>query len=139
MTKTSYAENNIFTNKQLNVVCDTFLKAIVDKFTSGGEEGDDVIYRAFILSGRASAMLQDAVYDGIKNIVFQTSNPDIFEYLKVNIFRFFDCKTIAFADRIILYPLGFYFEIWFSPDPMTELEISNIYLQHIDFIPEETL
>lgn len=139
MTKTAYTDNAIFNNPQLNAICDDFLQKLVDKFASGEPGGEIEIYSTFILSGRAAAIIQGEVYPGATNITFETSSEIIFQYLQGHIEEFYNCNAIALADRILFYPFGFYFEIWFSPTPMVELEFENIYVQETSKIPLATL
>jgi hypothetical protein len=141
MTTTSYTDNSIFENAQVNAICDYIFTSLVEAFPP--ETGDPInnfVYHGVILSGRAAAILQGATIVDIKNLIFQVSDPDIISYLRNNLSKLFNCKQIDFKERILFYPLDYHFEIWITEGAdMYPTEESRIQVQTSSNIPTETL
>ena len=140
MTPTSYTDHTIFDNPQVNSICDYIFAKLVAQFPPDVSDlENDFIYKGFILSGRGAAIMQGASGILLENIIFQTYQEEIYRYLKTNLADIFKCPVIIFKERILCYPLGFYFEIWWSDDPLNETLNSGIYIQQTASIPSETL
>lgn len=140
MDTASYKDNSIFENEQINAICDILFEKLVIQFPPDISDVDnDYVYKGIILSGRGAAILQGATATDLKNIIFQTYQTEIYTYLKTALAEIFKCPVIVFNERILFYPFGHYFEIWWSSDPLEEKLHSGIYIQQTASIPNITL
>jgi hypothetical protein len=138
----SYTSDTIFGDARINAVCDFLVKKLFEQFPPGEGDDADYIYQRVILSGRAAALLHDDSDGEIRNITFITDVADIYKWCVENISSlFFDCRAIAFTDRILFNPDSYYFELWFSSEELKD-SVSvgdNVYIQELISIPEDTL
>lgn len=135
----SYQSQNIFSDPKLNAICDLILKQLFDTFPATELLDPNYVYVSFILSGKAAAIVQGETSSAVKNIVFQTSNIDFYNFCQSTLPTIlFNCKMIAFKENILLYPLDYFFEIWLS-DTIEPILVNNIYVQQLLSIPEESL
>lgn len=135
-----YQTNEIFQDKKANQVCDMLFDKLVERFPADVSDPDnDFIFKGFILSGRGAAILQGTTATDLNNIVFQTYQEEVYKYLQTALGDIFKCQAIAFKERILFYYLGFYFEIWWSADPLNEVLVDDIYVQLTASIPAATL
>lgn len=140
MSPTAYKDNEIFANTQQNVMCDLLFAKLVAQFPPAEDDTENIyVFEGVLLTGKASAILQEGADAPISNIVFQTNKEDIYKYLLDNIKTIFNCKIVKFQERILFYPRDFYFEIWYTPVLLKPTEKNGIQAQYIAFIPEETL
>lgn len=135
-----YQLNEIFENPTVNQLCDLIFSKLLEKFPAqSSDPTNDFLYKGFILSGRAAAILQGETNIPLNNIVFETYQTEIYKYLQVVLPSTFKSSVIAFKERILFYYAGLYFEFWWSEDPLNEIEISGIYVQTLSNIPSPTL
>jgi hypothetical protein len=136
----SYTSENIF-EPRINAICDRIYSLLYEFLPPEESEAEDYIYLAFVLSGKAAAILQGETAEPINNIVFETSNETLFAWCKANLAeKLGNCRRIIFKERILIYPNDYIFEILFSATALDpELHATNIYLNNILNIPEETL
>jgi serine/threonine-protein kinase RIO1 len=135
-----YQTKEIFQDKKVNQICDLLFDKLVEQFPKDlSDPSNDYIYKGFILSGRAAAILQGTTATDLNNIVFQTHHVNIYKYLQTGLADIFKCPVIVFKERILFYYLGFYFEIWWSEPLLTEVLVDDIYVQLTANIPAATL
>jgi hypothetical protein len=139
MTSNSYTEETIFRDRRINGIIDMMFAKLVEHFPPEGTDTEnDFVFKQIILSGKAAEVIQNPKSQPAKAIIFETSNDDIYEYLFLNLKKIYNCKVIAFKERILFYPQDFYFEIW-KAETLNQVEENGIWLQHINDIPEEML
>ena len=141
MNSTSYTDNEIFANPQINAIIDLLFQKLEIQFPAGdSDRNNNFLFQGLILSGKAANILQGATDEPVNNIVFETFNIDIYDYF----IRFIDedfpnSNSIKFKDRILFYPYGHFFEIWFAKTTLSPVSTNGIYIQSKNNIPEETL
>lgn len=140
MKTTSYTDNAIFENHQVNAICDLLFTKLVEQFPPDVSDPDnDYVYKGIILSGNGAKILNGGTATPLQNIVFECDEPVIFEGLPKYITNILKCKMIVLKNRILFYPFDFYFEIWFAPSGNKESLVNDIYVQQTAFINPETL
>jgi hypothetical protein len=140
MTTTSYTDNSIFENKQINALCDLLFTTLVQQFPPAVDDPNNYyIYKGVVLSGTAAKILNGDTPEDLKNIVFECDQLDVFEFLQAAIQKNLTGKIIKFKNRIFIYPFDYYFEIWYKSDGNKEIENSGIYIQETAFINPETI
>lgn len=140
MTTTSYTDNNIFENKQVNAICDLLFTKLVEKFPPTPSDASNFkVYKGVILSGDGAKILNGGSVKELKNIVFECDQLDIFKYLSYNIQNILPGKSIKFQNRILAYPFDKYIEIWFKSSENKPNLQSDIFVQLTAFINPETL
>jgi len=140
MEPNSYQTNLIFEDAKANEICDILFSKLVEKFPpSIADPDNDYVYKGFILSGKCAAIMQGTTPVPVSNVVFQTYQSEIYQYLQTALSDIFKCQVIAFKERILFYHLDIFFEVWWSDDPLNEIENSNIFIQNITSIPAQTL
>lgn len=136
MNTSSYTDNTIFTNNQINAICDFIFLKLTEEFPpEGADTENDFVFEHFILSGRASKQKQRLSDVPVKNIIFQCDNNTIYEWFALNYQNIFEGKGMIFKERIILYPFGYYFEIWFSNTALNPITSTGINIQNVKDIP----
>ena len=137
----SYTSENIFSDTRINALCDRIYAVMYEALPPTEAQPEDYIYLAFVLSGRSAAILQGETAAPINNIVFETSNETLFAWCSQNLAeKLGNCRRISFKERILLYPNGYYVEVLFSDTALDLVTYeTNIYLNNISIIPEETL
>lgn len=137
----SYTTENIFSDPRINALCDRIYEVMYEALPPTEVQPEDYIYLAFALSGKAAAILQEAAAAPVNNVVFQTSNETLFAWCSQNLAeKLGNCRRISYKERIFLYPNGYYVEILFSEAALDLVNhATNIYLNNISVIPEETL
>lgn len=140
MNTTSYTDNTIFENQQVNALCDLLFTKLVAQFPpAAGDPNNFYIYKGIILSGNGAKIMNGATPSNLKNIVFECDQLDVFEFLMAKIQKILPGKTIKFKNRILAYPFDHHFEIWYNPTLNKETLNSGIYVQLTAFINPETL
>jgi hypothetical protein len=141
MRPTSYTENTIFENPQVNALCDLLFIKLVAQFPPEGLDSNNYyIYKGIILSGNGAKIMNGETATNLKNIVFECDKLTVFQFLTANIHKIFPGKSIKFKNRILAYPFDdYYFEIWYNPTLNKEILNSGIYVQQTAFINPETL
>lgn len=135
MTTTAYFDNQIFTDNRINQICDLIFQKLVQRFPPVAPDlKNDFVYEHFILSGQAAETLQEPKITPIKNIIFQTDNLEIYNFLVQNYKTILNAAGIVFKERILLYPLEFFFEIWYTPNDLDVLQSNGIIVQNIESI-----
>ena len=136
MNITSYTDNQIFTNNQINALCDLLFSKLVDAFPPVGLDVDnDYVYQGIILSGKAAEITQNPKVEAANNIIFQTDNAALYKFVQDNFKTIFNCSGIVFQERTLFYPFDYYFEVWYDPTALHPVVSNNVYMQDIDFIP----
>ncbi|MFY0481478.1 hypothetical protein ACI6PS_02635 [Flavobacterium sp. PLA-1-15] len=140
MSYNKYQVNNIFAEPRLNAISDFIIEKLMEKFPkSEDEEFNENILEGFILSGKASAILQGDL-GSINNVVFVTNKTQIYNWLIENIGKVLRCKQISFKKRILFYPHpDLYFEVWLMETDLEIIPINEINIQILSQIPIETL
>lgn len=132
---TKFVDNNIFKDRAVNVIIDRMYTVVQDHFET--EEPELLVANHLLLSGRAAAVMQEEEYDEINNVVFQTDNQDIFDYLAASAATVFGgARCLAMKNRLLVYPAGFFMEIWFSEDAVDPKTFENVKIQFLPIIPE---
>lgn len=140
MVPNSYQTREIFEDTKANQICDMLFTKLVEQFPPNISDVDnDTIYKGIILSGRAAAIYQGEPNIDLVNIVFQTYQEEVYQYLQKALGNIFNCQVMCFKERILWYPYGYYFEIWWSEAPLQEQLVNGIYMQNLLSIPTETL
>jgi len=135
----SYTSDTIINDKRANQIIDLIFEKLVEKFPpTKGDPDNFFVKKGFVLSGKASKMLQESLTGEIKNIIFETDKVEIYDYLIKNIDSFFKMNTILFQERILIYPFNIYIEIW-KCDEVKAIAYNSIYVQDVTFIPTEAL
>lgn len=131
----SYVTDTIFEDTRLNALIDKIYNEMYAQFPPS--ESDDVRYieKTFLLSGRAADILQGATAQPIKNIVFQTKNETFYNFCKIELPKIFQCKAVFFKERILIYPLDYFFEIWLTAPEV----VLTLVIQGTNFILDESL
>ncbi len=126
----SYVENTIFDNNNVNFVIDKILTFLTKEFGR--------IEQSIILSGRASAFLQEETTEVPNQVILITNHTALFEYLTKIPLSSIDCTgTVFFKNRLLFYFSDFYLEIWFTDEIGLEVVWeSNIACQNYSQIPE---
>jgi hypothetical protein len=136
MNTTAYTDNAIFQNNQINAIIDLLFLKITEQFPAVNPDvANDAVFQHIILSGNAALIIQNPKIESLKNIIFQCDNQVIYDWIALNYQNIFNCSGMIFRERIIFYPFGFYFEIWFSSINLNPIVAQNITIQHIDSIP----
>jgi hypothetical protein len=135
----SYTSDTIINDKRANQIIDLIFEKLVEKFPpTGGDPDNFFVKKGFVLSGKASKMLQESTTGEIKNIIFETDKPAIYDFLTKKIDSFFKMNTILFQERILIYPFNIYIEIW-KCDEVKAIAYNSIFVQDVTFIPTEAL
>lgn len=136
----SYIDQEIFQDNRINSICDLIYQELYAAFPPTESQDPNYIYLAFLLSGRAGAILQGATEQPILNVIFETNNTILYDWCKTVLpSKLAQCKYINFKERMLLYPQDLFFEIWFSETLDAQNYSGNIYSQKTSLIPEETL
>jgi len=133
-----FQTDNIFANASLNYLCDRIYELIEANFPPGESGDPQAVKKNFLLTGRAADIIQGATAQPINNLIFITDESAYFKFCQSKLAELLQCQSIVLKDRILLYPLGFYFEIWFSETTTTNTMVGTIYYQINTQIPTET-
>ncbi len=140
----SYKSEHIFQDDRINSLIDYMFDKIIEAFPPPleSEEGNDHVLAHVVLSGRCAGIMQGEDPQDTKNIMFETDKPEFYLWCAKNLGRIFDCQLIAYKERLLFYPRGYFFELWYTDEDnlyAIKTEDSEIFVQHIDNIPEQTL
>jgi hypothetical protein len=132
---TKFVDNTIFKDREVNVFCDKIYTALQNHFD--GIEPEVIIVNHFLLSGRVAAIIQGEEYDEVNNIIFQTDEVAVYEWLIQNLpAAFSGAKSLALKNRILIYGAAFIMEVWFSETTLDPKTFENIKVQFKPAIPE---
>lgn len=136
----SYVTDTIFEDTRLNALIDKIYDEMYARFPATESEDVRYIEKTFLLSGRAADILQGATVQPIKNIVFQTKNEILYNFCKNELPKIFQCKAVFFKERILVYPLDYFFEVWLNApeDSLTLVVQGTNFILDESLIPEET-
>lgn len=141
MSYDSYQLRSIFDEPRLNAMSDFLIDNLLEAFPkSPDEEENEFVLKGFVLSGKASAILQGRT-GSISNVTFQTDKAEIYKWCLENLgSKLFKCKQISFKNRILFYPHpDLYFELWWTPIGLRPMVAETIFIQPLSEIPIETL
>ncbi len=130
-----FVDNTIFKDRTVNVFIDKMYTMIQDYFET--ENPALSIVNRLVLSGRAAAIMQGEEFEEVNNVVFQTDNSEVFTYIAKSAQTVFDgARCLVLKNRILIYPEGFFMEIWFSEEANDPKTFENIRIQFLPIIPE---
>lgn len=126
----SYSSGKIFEDSQVNALLDRLMYELLQ--ASGLASLDDKI----CLTGRAASILQGGPVGECKNIILITADHSLFNVVWKQLPKSIDSQgSVFFKERTLFYFDKIYIEIWYTPDTVTSVAYSGIYLQQINKIP----
>lgn len=131
-----YVTNQIFTDNRLNLIADRLFFYLDREFTL------DAIKLNFILTGKASIILQGEMAAPSTNFVFTTNNQMLYSFLLLHINDFMKAKTVLkFKERILLDFEFCQVEIWFKLGGYTSINYDGtaIYIEDFNKIDKKLL
>ena len=131
-----YVTNQIFTDNRLNLIADRLFFYLDKEFTL------EAILSNFILTGKASAILQGKMAAPSTNFVFTTNDEILYGFLLLNINDFMKAKTVLkFKERILLDFDFCQLEIWFKSGGYASIDYdsTSIYIEEFNKIDQKLL
>ncbi|WP_339836407.1 hypothetical protein [uncultured Flavobacterium sp.] len=132
----SYLSEKVFVDNQVNTIADKLVYFLTEAFNI------DYVDTDFCLTGSSAFILQDTERGEALNVVFATSNKDMYDYLAKNINKLVQPKNvIKFKERLLIEFDFAKMEIWKFSESITLVGYgkSSVKLQQKETIPENLL
>lgn len=108
MAYDKYTTETVFTNQNINAVCNSILQFLIDEFTLSEIE------TKFCLSGTVAKIIQGATTEEITVIPYVTKDLNIFSFCSNKLPKLINASAVKLNDRVQLNYNGFYFEVWYE-------------------------
>ena len=135
----SYLTPGIFADAKVNALADKLIYLLKEQFPPVGEV-PSIIDSKFGLTGKAAFILQDTGSGNCNQVVFITSEQEIFDYIAANLKSIFlPKKTAIFKERLLIELDYVKIEIWIKDVNLTWVIQDDVNIQESDKIPTELL
>ena len=130
----SYYSLKLFSDARVNALADRLVHLLKQKFP---DDDGVLIDNTFGLTGAAAYIQQDSGTGNCNQVVFITSNEEVYRYILENISTLFKVKNIVrFKERILIDFEFVKIEIWLSETEITWVVEHDINFQESSEIPE---
>ncbi|OIQ22061.1 MAG: hypothetical protein BM557_01395 [Flavobacterium sp. MedPE-SWcel] len=125
----NFSINKTFKDSSVNALLDNLYYQLEKHFPEVDTS------KNFVLTGRAAAILQGSEANDLDNIVFITSDKDVFSFVQQKLNQYLKTKgAVLFKERVLFYFDGLHLEIWTTDDALNVVNKNQIFIQHIDDI-----
>ena len=135
----NFQDNFIFQTRSANAIADMILTALDKEFPTVLPDEFNVPLRDhFVLSGRASAILQGDPETPLNNITFETDSDIFMKFIRENVGALLKCEVLKYKNRTTFVANGICFEVW-KADRISLVRIYGIVIQNKTNIPTNLL
>jgi len=127
----NYSKKQIFENSRVNALLDRIYFEIVNALPDIKAEEN------LCLTGKAAALLQDAIYEDTEceNIILLTGSIELHNFIERKLPRLIEHEgVVRLQNRTLYYFPGLYLEVWYQEEDIYMTRVNEINVQELKSI-----
>jgi hypothetical protein len=129
MAYDNFTKEQLFTDSNVNILCNRIYNALEAKFTKV------TLDASFAITGTVAKIIQGAALSPIEVIPFITNSQTVFDYCAKELPVLLKARAVVFKNRVQLDYNGVFLEVWLTNDVKTINEVAAFFVQDTADIP----